>query len=607
MAGGKADVGDSDATIRRLDEQTIQRIAAGEVVERPASVVKELVENSVDADATRITIDVEGEDATDRIVVEDDGDGIDPEALAVAIEPHTTSKITDHVDLDTGPSSLGFRGEALHAIGQVSRLSIASRPPQADAGREIVVDGGEVVDDRPAGIPIGTRVTIDGLFDPVPARKKFLDSPATERSAVRRVAGDLALSHPGIAITLTIDGRERFATPGDGDRRAAIGAVYGRAVAEAMLPVESPDSLPQGVDAITGMISEPETARSATAVVTSSINGRPVRSTPLRRAIVDAYGDRLAPNRYPFAILAIDLDPAIADVNVHPRKYEVKFDDPTPVLEAVEAAVSSALREATVVPSGPPRAGGSTPKRNRGPRPAIDIGAVSTGGEQARLPGVGVTEADEPFERLPSLRVVGQANDAYIVGATGDGIVLIDQHAADERINYEQLREEVRASDQRQRLARPIPIDLTNEERDVLAAHREAIETIGFTIDERTDGSTAVSAVPAVLGRTLPPAAVEEALHRLFDGVLHRDSGETVLELADPMLADLACHPAITANEPLTMGRIESLLQQLDACNSPWTCPHGRPTMIELTGDELADRFERDYPGARPCRDWDDT
>ena len=599
--------GEEMGMIRQLDERTIQRIAAGEVVERPASVVKELVENSLDAEAERISVSVEGEAATERIVVEDDGHGIDPDEIQLAVQPHTTSKIGALDDLEAGPGTLGFRGEALHAICQVSRLTIETKPPGADSGAKLVVDGGDIISTSTAGVPTGTRVTVEGLFDPVPARRKFLDAPVTERSHVRRVMGHLALANPSVAFTLTIDGNERFATEGTGKRREAVASVHGRNVAEGMFELVEPDSLPPGILSVDGLLSDPETTRSSAEYMTTVVNGRPVNAGALRRPIVAGYGDRLGPDRYPFTVLWISVDPASVDVNVHPRKNEVKFDDPDAVETALKSAVEATLERESSVPTAPPRSGESGTATSSGPRPAIDLGSVSTSGMQSTLPGTPSDSVESTFDRLPPLRVIGQAHDAYIVAESDDGLVLIDQHAADERINYERLRRSVKTGTHRQTLATPIEVPLTAAEREILEEHRDEVADIGFEVRGLVGETARLAAVPAVLGRTLPPEVLEDALHRLLEALGEGEADEPVAQAADPMLADLACHPAITANESLAEGSITSLLESLDDCDSPWTCPHGRPTMIEVTGEELDSRFERDYPGAMPCRRWDES
>lgn len=593
--------------IHELDDRTIQRIAAGEVVERPASVVKELVENSLDANASKISIAIYGEDATDRIVVEDDGHGIHPDQLEVAIQPHTTSKITTHNDLEEGPQTLGFRGEALHAIAQVSTLTIASRHRDSPAGRELVMDGGDLIDDNTLGIPTGTRVTVERLFAHVPARRKFLDAPATERSHIRRTVGHLALANPTVSFELGFDDNEVFSTPGNGDIRATIASVHGRPVAEGMLELIQPDNLPAGIHAIEGLISDPETNRSTVRGMTTMINGRPVASGLLRRPVVAAYGNRLGPNRYPLAVVDVEIEPSLVDVNVHPRKNEVHFEEEAMLQDSLRDVVMTTLDAKAPPPTGPTRGPSAPSERDRGPRPAINIGAVSSGGTQAKLPGSPSDEVEDGFERLPTLSIIGQAHDTYIIAEMSDGgLLLIDQHAADERINYERLRDEVRAATGHQRLASPVQVELTNEEMDALSTYRDQVDHMGFRIDGFDGDTVKVVAVPSILGQALSADDLTEVLHQLLTGLADADGSESMLELVDPLLADLSCHPAIKANQSLSIGSMQSLLNVLDTCDSPWTCPHGRPTMVELTAGELDERFERDYPGARGCRQWDD-
>ncbi|MDX1748596.1 MAG: DNA mismatch repair endonuclease MutL, partial [Halobacteriales archaeon] len=323
--------------MRRLPEATIREIAAGEVVERPASVVKELVENSLDAGATRIDVSVE-RGGKDAIRVSDDGAGMTPAEARLAVREHTTSKLDASEGLDAGVATLGFRGEALYAIGAVSTMTVTSRPRSGDEATRIQIDPGAVVDVSPAGRAPGTTVDVTELFAGMPARRKFLKADATEFDRVSRIVSRYALANPDVAFSLTHDGREVFATPGRGDRRAAIMAVYGREVAEAMIPISA--------DSVTGFTSHPETTRSTREYVSTYVNGRYVSAGLLREAVVDAYGKQLAGDRYPFAVVFLEVPPADVDVNVHPRKLEVRFDDPAAVRNTVQDAVRSALLEA---------------------------------------------------------------------------------------------------------------------------------------------------------------------------------------------------------------------------------------------------------------------
>jgi len=375
--------------IERLDEQTIQRIAAGEVVERPASVVKELVENSLDAGASRVAVSVEA-GGTEGIRVRDDGVGIEADQLEAAVAEHATSKIGDIDDLDAGVATLGFRGEALYTVGGVSRLTVRAKPPDADVGAEISVEGGSVGEVRPAGCPTGTVVEVDDLFYNTPARKKFLKRVATEFDHVNTVVTSYALANPNVAVSLEHDGRETFATEGNGDLRSAVLAVYGREVAEGMLDVDwRPDSMEGGesppVTRVTGLVSHPETTRASRDYLGTYVNGRYVTASSLRDAVLDAYDGQLAPDRYPFTVLFVEVPPDDIDVNVHPRKLEVRFDEEAAVWSAVEDAVGSALLDHGLIRSTAPR-GQSAPDEVAVEPELPDAEAVGGAGSAERRP-----------------------------------------------------------------------------------------------------------------------------------------------------------------------------------------------------------------------------
>jgi len=336
--------------IERLDDESVRRIAAGEVVERPASAVKELVENSLDAGAARVAVQVDG-DGTDLLRVRDDGAGMTADELRVAVEEHTTSKIGSADDLD-GLATLGFRGEALYTVGAVSRLELRSRPPGADQGHRIVVDNGVVGEVEPAACPPGTVVDVRDLFGETPARRKFLGKPSTEFDHVNRVVSQYALANPDVAVSLSHDERETFATDGRGEIRAAVLAVYGREVAASMVDVDA-DPAEAAVDRVRGLVSHPETTRASRDYLATFVNGRYVPA--LRKAVVEGYGGQLAADRYPFAVLFVEVSPSAVDANVHPRKTEVRFDDPSVVQSTVTRAVEEALVDHGLIRSGAPR------------------------------------------------------------------------------------------------------------------------------------------------------------------------------------------------------------------------------------------------------------
>ncbi|WEL17717.1 DNA mismatch repair protein MutL [Halorhabdus sp. SVX81] len=688
--------------IRELDGTTIERIAAGEVVERPASVVKELVENSLDADASRLRVAVEA-GGTESIRVSDDGVGMTEDDVRSAVREHTTSKIQDISDLESGVGTLGFRGEALHAIGAVSRMTITTRPRGGDRGTRLRVEGGDVTAVGAAGCPEGTTVEIEDLFYNVPARRKYLSRDATEFDHVNTVVTNYALANPDVSVALEHDGRETFATTGQDSLRETVMAVYGRDVAEAMIDVD-PGELPDGpLDGIDGLVSHPETNRADRAYVATFVNGRYVRSNAARNAIVEAYGNQLAPDRYPFAVLDLSLPAETVDVNVHPRKMEVRFADEAGLREQVRTAVEETLLAEGLVRSSAPRgqsapeqteidptasatptsspddvnddqsepaatspaeedparstpgqstdsAGGadesrekrttdrrpstgttpsssdtaehasdcdtatsaqtsdptadtrpptsagrtSSPEAGAFPNGATEVSKTINSGAQTRLQA-GEQPLDREFESLPSMRILGQLHGTYVIAETDTGLVLIDQHAADERINYERLREAFTGETTTQALAEPVEIDLTARESALFADFEPALARLGFSAERIDDRTVAVTAVPALVAETADPELLRDVLSSFVD--TDGDPAATVEAAADEVLADLACYPSITGNTSLTEGSIVDLVDRLDACENPYACPHGRPVIVEIDADELAERFERDYPG----------
>ncbi|WP_436935105.1 DNA mismatch repair endonuclease MutL [Halovenus marina] len=696
--------------IRELDPSTVERIAAGEVVERPASAVKELVENSIDADASRVTVAVKS-GGIDGIEVTDDGAGMIESALRRAVEKHTTSKITDIDDLEGGVDTLGFRGEALHAIGAVSRLTITSRAVGSAQGTTLTVEGGDITAVNPAGCPEGTTVEVDDLFYNVPARRKYLKQESTEFAHVSAVVRNYALANPDVAVTLEHDGRETFSTTGQGNLRETVLSVYGHDVAESMRRVEHID-LPDGPLAeITGLVSHPETNRASREYCSVFINGRYVNATAVTDALVEAYDGQLASDRYPFAVLFLDVDPATVDVNVHPRKMEVRFADESGVREQVRTAVERTLLDDGLIRSSAPR-GRSAPEQteirpeanerghdstadgeaeesttadgedkdrrgsapsepasnhsespDRSPSPKNTEGHTAENRDETGVQRESTETADrssvnaedgasgraqssadtassisnsssadsrqagrrtpesaesdnngsrsrkfrqsgtqtrlaesnkEPmFERLPAMRILGQLHDTYVVAETDEGLVLIDQHAADERINYERLREQCRGDTTTQTLAQPVTVELTAREAALFEAQQDALTSLGFHATLTEDRTVELRTVPAFVADTAGPELLQDALAACVDG----EPADTVEAAADELLADLACYPSVTGNTSLTDGSIVNLLSALDACENPYACPHGRPVIVELDRDELEGRFERDYPG----------
>ncbi|WP_089650441.1 DNA mismatch repair endonuclease MutL, partial [Halobacterium hubeiense] len=617
-----------------------------------------------DAGAASIDVTVES-GGRDRIVVADDGHGMTGEDLQAAVRQHTTSKLSDASELDA-VATLGFRGEALYTIGSVSRMTVTTRARDAgDSGATLTVEHGDVGDVRPAGRPAGTTVEVADLFAETPARRKYLKRPATEFAHVNRAVTRYALANPEVAVSLTHDGREVFATTGTGDVRDAALSVYGREVAQSLVPV---DATPDGpVERVHGYVSEPETTRSTREYLATYVNGRSVRDSVLREAVLDAYGGQLASDRYPFTVLFVETEGV--DANVHPRKMEVRFEQEDRVQAAVEDAVRDALLDAGIVRSQAPRGASKpgdatiSPAGERGENeasaegatreadtssasadvavesaerqsrvtdsladtesesterkpsgaerepstsePAADTTTSDSAGERAstsssfdaptenaRLAAPAGDGADEGdgFDSLPEMRVLGQLAETYVVAETDDGLVLVDQHAADERVHYERLQEQVGGASQA--LVSPVELELTAGEAAVFDAAIDDLRALGF--DAELSGRTArMTAVPAVLADALDPELARDVLADFLADA----GGDPVSDAADDLLADLACRPAVTGNTSLTEGSVVALLDALDGCENPYACPHGRPTLIRVDADEFAERFERDYPG----------
>ena len=426
--------------IRVLSPELAAKIAAGEVVERPASVVKELVENSLDADAGSISVEIRG-GGLELIRVVDDGEGIPPQEVEVAFQRFATSKIAlaEHLDSIT---TLGFRGEALPSIAAVSNVVLLSRPPGEHGGTLVEVAGGKVVRTAPQGSPPGTSVTVRGLFRNVPARLKFLRSPAAEASRVQTMLHQFALAFPQVRFRLEIEGRTAFASPGGGDLREACSSVYGPRTARTLLEVAFSEEGTGSID-VRGLVSPPDLSRASRSYIHLMVNRRWIQSRTLTYALEEAYQGFLMERRHPLAVVHLTLPPGEVDVNVHPAKLEVRFHREREVFASLQRAVRSALvahapvptvRSTTFTASGPTRAPASMMLQGLPSQPSLPLSA----------PGGDVKAASTPREVVPSLRVLGQVQSVYIVAEGPGGMYLVDQHAAHERVLYERVQEEMR-------------------------------------------------------------------------------------------------------------------------------------------------------------------
>jgi DNA mismatch repair protein MutL len=578
-------------TLRLLDERTIGKIAAGEVVERPVSAVKERGENAIGAGPARIRVAVRG-GGIELIEVVDDGCGIAPADLPLAVCRHATSKLSSFEDLDS-LTTLGFRGEALPSIGAVSSLAIRSRTADSASAALLRVTFGEVAAPVTVGASAGTAVTARDLFGNVPARRKFLRQPSTETGYVQRAVSAYAAMYPAVAFELVIDGRRAFVTTGSGDAIAAATAAWGPEVGRAAIMLEPLDesSAVPGVT-IDGWITAPELSRSHRQGIVIFVNGRWVQNRALAFALEEAYHSLLLVGRHPLAAIHIRLDPAAVDVNVHPTKAEVKFVDERAACRAVQRAVHTALARRShddlprihfepisgapparqrLIPFTPPRFG-SIETRDTTSETAFQ---APNGSSSAHPSGV------------PMLRVLGQIAASYIIAEGPDGVYLIDQHAAHERVLYERILTQLREQTvDRQTLLDPLVVDLTPEEMTAFERSAAELAEIGFEIERWDGGAVAVREIPALVKGVDVAQRLRLILRELAEG----GQGESWL---DAVAVSTACHTSIRAGQTLSIPEMRELVSALESASQPRACGHGRPTMLHLSGSDLEKQFQR--------------
>jgi DNA mismatch repair protein MutL len=564
--------------IRILDPQVVSKIAAGEVVERPASVVKELVENSLDAGANQITIEAQG-GGVNLLRVIDNGCGIPSAEVEVAFSRHATSKLSALDDLET-ISTLGFRGEAMPSIASVADVELLTKATGDPTASYIRVENSEIVLKEKRSRPQGTTITVHHLFRHFPARLKFLKSAATENSHIAELVTQYALAYPEVKFSLTLEGRLALHTPGNGSLRDTVLQIYGLEVAQQMLEVAITDQIFE----IKGLLSPPSLSRSNRNYLSFFVNRRWVRSSLLTRSIEDAYQGLLMVGKHPMAILTISLPPQEIDVNVHPSKTEVKFRNNQAVFGSVVKAVKSALNQ-----SQPPMIKGVESK------PPASQRLFTTETERAATATVtyhvpassvgGVKNGDNPS--LPVLRVLGQLASSYIMAEGPEGLYLVDQHAAHERIIFDKiLAQHSSKKIEIQGLLEPMHIELSPEQEQKLNDRNELLSQFGFSLEHFGERSYLLRAVPAVVAG----ANLAEAVKSLLDSL---GTDEEPAKREEKIAESLACHGAIKAGQSLSSDEMRALMRQLEGTTSPRTCPHGRPTMIYLSSKQLEKEFGR--------------
>jgi len=601
------------ARVRALDRRVYERIAAGEVIERPANVVKELVENALDAGASKVSTEIRG-GGIELIRVRDDGAGMDREDALLAIQRYTTSKLSRLEDLEA-LETLGFRGEALASIAAVSKMELVTKTPDSRTGTRISVQGGEVISVDDVGATAGTAIEVRDLFYNVPARRRFMKGAGPEGSRVTDAVHRLALTRRNVHFVHVVAGREVLNAPPAPTLQDRAVAVLGRDTARYMFSIIDTD--PDDKVDVSGIIGKPQLARPNKAQLYVSVNGRPVDAPTVSDAVRAAYGEILFRGRWPVAIVEVGVEPDRVDVNVHPAKREVLFRDTELVSGTVEDAVRATLMAADLVTEAAPRRAEAPLHVGVAPDAEVDVTLVVPDVGDADAPSVqvdlsgGALEEDrmrsaldtvpvvgerpewEDVGHVPSwlvtLRPVGQVLDTFIVCEGQDAMYLIDQHALAERLTYESIKASAAHGRLKQQsMLEPIVLHPTEDQLGHLETSREALESLGFSFFNAEDGSVQVRALPSMLGQKMTQEEVDVLLSDLLAG---ETSGTVAAKEA--AIRSMACHLSIRAGQRLSPKQVVALLRGMAGSHDPLACVHGRPTAIRVTRAELERMFKR--------------
>ncbi len=595
--------------IQILADTVVAQIAAGEVVERPASVVKELIENALDAGASSIHVEI-GSGGRQRIRISDDGSGIPADEVELAFHRHATSKLQTVDDL-TNIATLGFRGEALASIASVSQLSMVTRSPNSQAGVLIQLDGGSIVRRQSVGAPGGTVITVENLFYNTPARLKFLKKENTEKRQIALIVTRYAMAYPSVRFVLQQDDREVFRSSGSGQLADVLVSALGLESFRNMVEVSGNEAPRDGAPHVHvfGYTSVPSLHRADRNQITLFVNGRWIQDTRLTYAITQAYHTFLMTGRYPIAVIMLQIPPAEVDVNVHPTKAEVRFRD----TDAVFASVQRAVRRAVVDLAQTPAMRGarsllsegeylprwSTLPETRQNQLDLHLGLQSAG-RRTHIP-LQADREEDPTEipegpgaplkprTLPILRVIGQISAAYIVAEGPSGLYLVDQHAAHERILYEQFMEQHRKQQPVSQLTLEAQtIQLASSDAHLIEENLDVLRQFGFELEPFGPNTFVIRSVPALLADQSPDEVIAGILAELDAG---KQPGHGGIE--DRIITRVCKQAAVKAGQILSQDEMQSIIRQLERCQSPHTCPHGRPTMLHMTGEQIAREFGR--------------
>lgn len=580
-----------------LDETTINKIAAGEVIERPASIVKELVENSIDAGADAISIEIQ-QGGKALITVSDNGCGILKEDMEHVFFRHATSKIKSSGDIQ-GLHTLGFRGEAMASIAAVSEVELKTKAEDDSSGGLIIIKGGQLIESKDIGYPTGTSVTIRKLFFNTPARLKFLKSEISEQGAITDMVEKLALTNTGISVKLTVDNKTVLHTPGNGDLLSVILCIYGKNIAKSMLNLDHSND----IISIEGYIGKPEIARGNSTYMTFSINNRFIKSRMLAEAMKQAYKTLLMNNRYPFSIININIKSDMVDVNVHPSKQEVKFSDERAVFNTLYLAVKNCLNSNKLIfesfnDYSEPHETVSYGYRNTSPDalPMFEKNYTVSVNECNTNPSHFERKTKAPLKEQYSqeqnsnvpIDIIGQLFQTYILGRQGDTFLLIDQHAAHERIMYEHIKEKYNTKNIAvQGLVVPIVIELSPADKALYSENSHIFGNLGFEISWFGENSLAIRTIPIIMG--------EPCSGEFFSNILDslKDTSGGAASPLEKIVLNMACKNAIKAGDIITPEETRELIEMLRKTSMPYTCPHGRPTMITMSKYELEKKFKR--------------
>ncbi|MDO8670594.1 MAG: DNA mismatch repair endonuclease MutL [Dehalococcoidia bacterium] len=575
--------------IRVLLPEIAMKIAAGEIIERPSSVVKELIENSLDAGATVVTVEVRG-GGTQLLRITDDGSGIPAGEVDLAFRRHATSKISGLADLQS-VKTLGFRGEALPSIISVADVTLLTRVRSALAGTYVGFKRGILTEQGSRGCPEGTTVTVRNLFATVPARLKFLKSTSTEVGQISQLVSQCALAYPGVKFTLIVEGKDVFHSPGSGKLLDVVAQLYGLETARQMIEIDRTSREGEDGVRVWGCVSPPSVTRNNRTYMSIFVNKRWVQNRRIAVATEEAYRGMLQVGRHPIVVLNVDLAPTAVDVNVHPAKGEVKFVREDEVFDAVYRPIRAALVGSSAVPAMHlPTDGGYKETSTSVPMAALDAGGWSA--------GLAISQTEDRLEprtspiqggasTLPFLRVVGQMGETYVIAEGPDGMYLIDQHTAHERVLFEKIRgqlDENRAESQG--ILDPLLVELTPSQNERLQANLPALVAGGFAVETFGSNCCLLRAVPSFLREANP----KEAFLAVLDDLSY---GAATMEWKEKLAMSMACHGAVRAGQALSIEEMRDLIRQLEKTNLPRTCPHGRPTMVHLSSSLLEKEFGR--------------